>query len=57
MELHRPWTECTFIAFDTETSGAYPIGSEIIEFGAVKWKDGQEVGTFQTLLKPRELLN
>ena len=57
MELHRPWTECTFIAFDTETSGAYPIGSEIIEFGAVKWKDGQEIGTYQTLLKPRELLN
>lgn len=56
MELNRPWTEYTFIAFDTETSGAYPIGSEIIEFGAVKWKDGHEIGTYQALLKPRELL-
>jgi DNA polymerase-3 subunit epsilon len=56
MELHRPWTEYTFVAFDTETSGAYPIGCEIIEFGAVKWKAGEEVATFQTLLKPRERL-
>ncbi|RYZ88260.1 MAG: WYL domain-containing protein [Proteobacteria bacterium] len=56
MELHRPWTEHTFIAFDTETSGAYPIGCDIIEFGAVKWKDGKEVASYQTLLKPRELL-
>jgi DNA polymerase-3 subunit epsilon len=56
MELHRPWTEYTFVAFDTETSGAYPIGCEIIEFGAVKWKAGQEIATYQTLLKPREPL-
>lgn len=56
MELHRPWTEYTFIAFDTETSGAYPIGSDVIEFGAVKWRGGQEIGTYQTLLKPRDLL-
>ena len=56
MELHRPWTEYTFIAFDTETSGAYPVGSEIIEFGAVKWKDGKEICNYQSLLKPRELL-
>ncbi|HEY8270990.1 MAG TPA: exonuclease domain-containing protein [Pseudobdellovibrionaceae bacterium] len=56
METHRPWTEYTFVAFDTETSGAYPIGSDIIEFGAVKWRGGQEIASFQTLLKPRELL-
>ncbi|MGZ3804164.1 MAG: exonuclease domain-containing protein [Pseudobdellovibrionaceae bacterium] len=56
METHRPWTELTFVAFDTETSGAYPIGSDIIEFGAVKWRGGQEVASYQTLLKPRELL-
>src|SRR5690606_14057240 len=56
MELHRPWTDSTFIAFDTETSGAFPIGSEIIEFGAVKWKNGQEIAHYQTLLKPRETL-
>lgn len=52
--LEKPWTEFTFVAFDTETSGAYPIGSEIVEFGAVKWKGGQEIGQLQFLLKPRE---
>lgn len=52
IDLERPWTEYEFIAFDTETSGAYPIGSEIVEFGAVKWKDGKETGRYQTLLKP-----
>jgi DNA polymerase-3 subunit epsilon len=57
MELHRPWTDYTFVAFDTETSGAFPIGSEIIEFGAVKWQNGQEIASYQTLLKPRELLS
>ncbi len=52
--LEKSWTEFTFVAFDTETSGAYPIGSEIVEFGAVKWKGGQEIGHLQFLLKPRE---
>ena len=44
------------VAFDTETSGAYPVESEIIELGAVKWRNGQIVSRFSTLLKPsREL--
>ena len=34
------------VAFDTETSGAYPIENEIIELGAVKWQNGQVVGKF-----------
>ncbi len=46
----------TIVAFDTETSGAYPLESEIIELGAVKWRDGQVIDRFQTLLKPRALL-
>lgn len=41
------------IAFDTETSGAYPIGFDVVEFGAVKWFEGKIIGEYQTLLKPR----
>lgn len=52
MDLSRPWSEYTFVAFDTETSGAYPLGADIVEFGAVKWKNGKIVDEFQTLLKP-----
>ena len=47
-------TELDFVAFDTETSGAYPLESEIVEFGAVKWSKGQIVDEYQTLLKPRQ---
>jgi len=52
LDLSKPWTEFEFVAFDTETSGAYPLGSEVVEFGAVKWKGGKEVASYQTLLKP-----
>jgi DNA polymerase-3 subunit epsilon len=52
MDLNKPWQEYTFVAFDTETSGAYPLGAEIVEFGMVKWKAGKEVDSYQTLLKP-----
>jgi DNA polymerase-3 subunit epsilon len=48
--------EYPLIAFDTETSGAYPLESEIIELGAVKWYKGEVVGQFQTLLKPAKPL-
>lgn len=56
MKLDLPLKEYTFVAFDTETSGAYPIGHDIVEFGAVKWHQGQEVGHLQFLFKPRELM-
>lgn len=52
LDFSRSWTEFEFIAFDTETSGAYPLGAEVVEFGAIKWKGGKEVDSYQTLLKP-----
>ncbi|MGE3972957.1 MAG: exonuclease domain-containing protein [Bdellovibrionales bacterium] len=45
-----PWRSHTFVAFDTETSGAFPIGSELCEIAAVKWKDGQIIDRFQSLV-------
>lgn len=50
------WKNYPLVAFDTETSGPYAIESEIIELGAVKWKNGQIIDRFQTLLKPRKIL-
>ena len=49
---NKLWSEYPVVAFDTETSGAYPLEAEIVEFGAVKWYKGQIVDRFQTLLKP-----
>jgi len=57
MNLDLPLSEYTFIAFDTETSGAYPVGNDIVEFGAVKYFKGQELGRLQFLLKPREKMS
>jgi DNA polymerase-3 subunit epsilon len=57
ISLETPWSEAEFVAFDTETSGAYPAGDEIVEFGAVRWKGGRVVDSYQTLLKPREKMS
>lgn len=46
--------DLTFVAFDTETTGKYPLESEICEIAAVKWRAGEIVDTFQTLLKPSQ---
>ena len=46
------WSEYPIVAFDTETSGPYPLESEIVELGAVKWYKGEIIGQFQTILKP-----
>lgn len=54
MDTSKSWKEYSFVAFDTETSGAYPIGYDIVEFGAVKWKDGKIIDELQLLIKPRE---
>lgn len=46
------WRDVTWIAFDTETTGRYPVESEICEIAAVKWKAGSEIASFQSLVKP-----
>lgn len=50
--LTKNWKDITFVAFDTETSGAFPVGNEIVEMGAVKWRNGEILDRFQVLLKP-----
>ncbi len=45
------------IAFDLETSGKYPLGSEICEMAAVKWHQGQIIETFEALIKPSRLMS
>ena len=45
------WKDATWISFDTETSGKYPLESEICEIAAVKWKSGQIIDRFQTLIR------
>ncbi len=55
--LTQKISDLSLVAFDTETSGAYPVGSDIVEYGAVKYRQGQIVGRQQFLFKPRELMS
>lgn len=52
MQWQIPWSQATLIAIDLETTGKYPLDAEICEMAAVKWKNGQVVDVFQTLIKP-----
>ncbi|MBX2994460.1 MAG: exonuclease [Bdellovibrionaceae bacterium] len=52
--LEQKLSDITLIAFDTETTGAYPLGDEVVEFGAVKWRGGQIIDELQVLVKPSQ---
>jgi len=54
--MNTKWKDTTFVAFDTETSGAYPLDSELCEIGAVKWRSGKIIEEYQTLIKPTHLI-
>ena len=45
-----------YIAFDIETTGLYNEFDELIEFGAVKYKDGTIVDQIDFFCKPDKLL-
>ena len=44
----------TYIVFDTETSGAFPVGSEVIELGALKYRWGysEPIDQLEVLIRP-----
>ena len=45
-----------YVAFDLETTGLYPQRDKIIEFGAVRMKDGQEIDRFEAFVNPGQRL-
>lgn len=55
--MSSTWESSTVVAFDMETSGAYPLAHQIVEIGAVKWQNGQVVGEFQQLVKPTHVMS
>ncbi|WP_300362695.1 3'-5' exonuclease [Hydrogenimonas sp.] len=44
----RPWREETFCIVDIETNGSVPNRSQIIEIGALKWRNGEIVDRFES---------
>jgi DNA polymerase-3 subunit epsilon len=56
-ELGRPLRDLTFVVVDLETTGGSAAGgSSITEIGAVKVRQGEVLGEFQTLVKPLEAI-
>ncbi len=51
-DLSTPLIDVTFCVLDLETTGGSPADCEITEIGAVKYRAGELIGTFQTLVDP-----
>jgi DNA polymerase III subunit epsilon len=51
-DLSTPLFDVTFCVLDLETTGGSPATCEITEIGAVKYRTGELLGTFQTLVDP-----
>ena len=51
-DLGTPLSEVTFVVLDLETTGASPATCAITEVGAVKYRAGECLGTFETLVNP-----
>jgi DNA polymerase-3 subunit epsilon len=45
--------EAALIAFDTETTGLYPVSARLVEIGATRFsRDGDEIAVFEQLIDP-----
>ncbi len=51
-DLGTPLYDVTFVILDLETTGATAASCEITEIGAVKYRGGELLGTFQSLVNP-----
>jgi len=47
--LGRPIPDIEFVAFDTETTGLVPAHERIVEVSGVRFRGGEELGTFDPL--------
>lgn len=55
-DLGTPLADVTFVVLDLETTGGSPDACRITEIGAVKYRGGECLGTFQTLVDPRSAI-
>jgi DNA polymerase-3 subunit epsilon len=51
-DLATPLSQVTFVVLDLETTGTSPSLDAITEIGAVKYRGGEHLGTFATLVNP-----
>ncbi len=53
-DLGTPLADVTFVVVDVETTGGAPSGSRLTEVAAARYRGGELLGTFQTLVRPDE---
>jgi DNA polymerase III epsilon subunit family exonuclease len=53
-DLGTPLSQVTFVVLDVETTGGSPSGSHLTEVAAARYRGGEMLGTYQTLVKPDE---
>lgn len=51
-DMGMPLSEVTFCVLDLETTGGSPASCEITEVGGARYRLGEELGSFQTLVNP-----
>ena len=57
IDVSKPVGECTFVAFDFETTGLHPAVDRIVEFGAVRFTIGRELADFNQLANPGQKID
>lgn len=50
--LDTPLYQVTFVVLDVETTGSAPDSAALTEIGAARFRGGERLGTFQTLVAP-----
>ena len=53
-DLGTPLHQVTFVVVDVETTGGSPTGCSLTEVAAARYRGGEMIGTFQTLVRPDE---
>lgn len=55
--IRKKLIDAEYTIFDIETTGLYPVTEDLIEFGAVKWKNGKILDTINFFVKPTKPLS
>ena len=53
-DLGTPLHQVTFVVVDVETTGGSPAGASLTEVAAARYRGGELLGTYQTLVRPDE---
>ena len=53
-DLGTPLSQVTFVVVDVETTGGSPATSSLTEVAAARYRGGERIGTYQTLVRPDE---